>query len=170
MSKRALDDTFALLDELDPERAVPVIASHVAVRLGRQTYNLDPHTIARIAARGGLIGLIAAEHQATDGLRRERTRTFEDSFAVLANHIDRIREITGSHRHTAIGSDFDGFIKPTLAGLADSRSLGRLEARLRGHYGEAGDLIASGNVLRLLRSAWGRAPQPSRASEPCRPL
>lgn len=154
MSERALDDTFALLDELDPERSVPVIASHVAVRFGRQTYNLDSHTIARIAERSGLIGLIVAEHQATDGLRRKRTQSFEDSVDVLASHIDRIREITGSHRHTAIGSDFDGFIKPTLAGLADMRSLGHLDTALCDRYGESGDLIGSGNALQLLRSAW----------------
>lgn len=92
MSKRALDDTFALLDELDPERTVGVVASHVAVRFGRQTYNLAPHTIERIAERGGLIGLVLAEHQAADGLRRTRTRSFQDAFAVLAHHIDRIRE------------------------------------------------------------------------------
>jgi len=166
MSKRALDDAFALLDELDPERAVPVIASHVAVRFGRQTYNLDPPTIARIAARGGLIGLIVAEYQATDGLRRARTLSFEDSFAVLASHIDRIREITGSHRHTAIGSDFDGFSKP-LAGLADMRSLGHLGAALCDRYGDSGELIAAGNVLRLLRSAWGK---PMKDTQPTRRL
>ena len=156
MSVRALDDTFALLDELDPDRTVRVIASHVALRFGTQTYNLTASTVERIAERGGVIGLILAEHQAADGLRRIRTRTFEESFAVLARHIDRMHEITGSHRHTAVGSDLDGFIKPTLAGVANARWLWRLEAALRAGYGEAGDLIASGNVLRLLRTAWGR--------------
>lgn len=156
MSARALDDTFALLDELDPKRTVPVIASHVAFRFGRRTYNLDERTIERIAARGGLIGLILAEREVTDGLRRERTRSFEEAFGVLAGHVDRIRKLTGSHLYTAIGSDFDGFIKPTLAGLEDMRRLGRLETALRHSYGEEGDLIASGNAFRVLRSRWGR--------------
>jgi microsomal dipeptidase-like Zn-dependent dipeptidase len=156
MSARALDDTFALLDQLDPERTVPVIASHVAVRFGPRTYNLDQRTIDRIGARNGLIGLILAEREVTDGIGGKRTRSFEEAFAVLTRHIDRIREITGSHRHTAIGSDLDGFIKPTLAGLEDMRRLGCLETALRESYGEAGDLIASENALRILRSQWGR--------------
>lgn len=154
MSERALADTFALLDELDPAGEVPLIASHVAYRFGGQDYNLDAEAIERIARRGGLVGLILAEHQAADGLRRNRTRTFEDSFAVLCRHIDRIREITGSHEHTAIGSDLDGFIKPTLAGLGDSSALGALEAALVDRYGDDGHLIAAGNSLRVLRGWW----------------
>ena len=154
MSARALDDTFALLDELDPERTVPVIASHVAVRFGRRTYNLDERTIERIAAREGVIGLILSDREVTDGLRDEPTRSSEEAFGVLGRHVDRIRELTGSHRHTAIGSDFDGFIKPTLAGLGDAAQLASLEQALLARYGDDGDLIAAGNALRLLRSYW----------------
>jgi microsomal dipeptidase-like Zn-dependent dipeptidase len=53
MSRRALDDTFALLDELDRDRTLPVIASHGAYRFGGDRYNLDAATVGRIAARGG---------------------------------------------------------------------------------------------------------------------
>jgi len=164
MSARALDDTFALLDDLDPERTVPVVASHVAVRFGRRTYNLDERTIERIAARDGLVGLILSEREMTDGLRHERTRSFEEAFGVLARHVDRIRELTGSHRHTAIGSDLDGFIKPTLAGLGDAAQLGTLEQALGDRYGDDGELIAAGNALRLLRSCWRGAGARARAS------
>ena len=45
-------------------------------------------------------------------------------------HIDRIRELTGSHRHVGIGSDLDGFIKPTLAGLQTMSDMAPLEAAL----------------------------------------
>ena len=79
--------------------------------------------------RGGVIGLILAEHQATDGLRWRRTGSLEDSLEVVFRHIDRMHEITGSHRHAAIGSDLDGFIKPTLAGLDDASRLGTLPHR-----------------------------------------
>jgi membrane dipeptidase len=155
MSQRALDDTFELLDQLDPERRVPVVASHVAFRFDRQEYNLSEGTVGRIAERDGTIGLILAEHQAARGIRRRRTRNLEQSLKVLFRHIDKIAEITGSHRHTAIGSDHDGFIKPTLAGLPDSRSLAALEPALIEHYGaEDGERIASGNALRLLHSYW----------------
>jgi microsomal dipeptidase-like Zn-dependent dipeptidase len=155
MSDRALDDTFALLDELDPAREVPVIASHVAYRFGRQDYNAASETIERIAARGGLAGLILAEHQTTDGLRRSRTKTLDDSLEVLFAHIDRIAEITGSHAHTAIGTDLDGFIKPTLAGLDHAGRLALLERALIERYGTAdGERIASGNAMRILHDYW----------------
>ena len=137
MSERALDDTFELLDALDPARSVPVIASHAGYRFGPRAYNLTAATVTRIAERGGVIGLILSDTYARDGLT-PRTRTFEDSWAVLARHVDRLREITGSHRHTALGSDLDGFIKPALAGLESASRLGRLEAALERRYGADG--------------------------------
>ena len=162
MSSRALSDTFDLLDELDPGREVPVIATHSGARFGRQAYNLDDSTIRRIADRNGVIGLILAEHQMTDGLagplrrRGRRTRSFEESMDTLSRHIDHIREVTGSSEHVGIGSDLDGFIKPTLSGLEDASELGRLEEALRSRYGDPdAALISSGNALRVLRAGWG---------------
>jgi microsomal dipeptidase-like Zn-dependent dipeptidase len=155
MSQSAIDDTFALLDELDPGREVPVIASHAAYRFGRQGYNLSQEVVERIAARDGVIGLIFAEHQAADGLRRTRTETLDDSLAILYRHVNRIAEITGSHYHTAIGTDLDGFIKPTLAGLHHAGSLALLQRALRQRFGaEDAELITSANALRLLRGYW----------------
>ncbi len=152
MSARARDETLTLMERLDLAHEVPVIASHSPYRFGRQHYNLDARAVERIAARDGVIGLILAEHQAADGLRRRRTRTLDDSLGVLFAHIDRIREITGSHRHVAIGSDLDGFIKPTLAGLDSAGELAALERALVNRYGAThAELVASGNVLRLLR-------------------
>jgi microsomal dipeptidase-like Zn-dependent dipeptidase len=158
MSSRALDETLTLLDEIDPERKVPVLATHAGYRFGRQEYMLDAAAVERIGARGGVIGLIFAEHQILDGLQRRGTNTFEESFQILCRHIDRIREITGSHGHTAIGSDLDGFIKPTLAGLQTMADMAPLERALIDRYGEAdAELISSGNALRVLRAAWGSA-------------
>jgi microsomal dipeptidase-like Zn-dependent dipeptidase len=156
MSARALDQTLTLLDELDPEKRVPVVATHAGYRFGRQEYMLDEAAIERIAARQGVVGLIFAEHQILDGLRRRRTRSFDQSLEVLCRHIDRIAEITGSHRHVAIGSDLDGFIKPTLAGLQTMADMAALERALVASYGPAdAELIASGNAVRVLRSYWG---------------
>ncbi len=159
-SERALADAFALLDELDPRREAPVIASHVACRFGSERYNLTDPAIERIAERDGVVGLILAEHQAADGLRRPRS--LGDSLAILFAHCDRIRALTGSHRHTALGTDLDGFIKPTLPGLEDAGAMASVERALRERYGDAdGELIASGNALRLLRSYWrGRVDGP----------
>ncbi len=135
---------------------MPVLATHVAYRFGHDLYNADDETIRRIAARGGVIGLIIAEHQAGDGF--PHTKTQADSIDLLCRHADRIAAIAGSHRHTAIGTDLDGFIKPTLAGLEDSSRLPGLENGLRERYGDAdAELITSGNVLRVLRSSWGGA-------------
>jgi microsomal dipeptidase-like Zn-dependent dipeptidase len=162
MDEPALDDTFALLDELDPGREVPVIASHTAYRFGDDPYNLAAETFERIVARDGVAGLILAEHQATDGLGH--TESIEDSLAVLFRHIDRFHRIAGSHRHTAIGTDLDGFIKPTLARLDTAADLRSVEQALVDRYGpEDAELIASGNVLRLARTYWrGAVPELNR--------
>ena len=161
MSERSLGDTFALLDRLDPERSVPVLATHAGYRFGSQEYMLSPETIERIAERGGVVGVIFAQHQLDDGIptptvRRIKTKgaRLRDSMEVLCRHIDRIREVTGSHRHAAIGSDFDGFIKPTLPGLQDMRDMAALEAALRDRYGDDAELICSKNALRLLSGYW----------------
>jgi microsomal dipeptidase-like Zn-dependent dipeptidase len=154
MTGAAVDDTFAVLDEVDPARTVPVIASHAGVRFGGQQYMLAPATVERIAARDGVVGLILAQHQLNDGLRRRPTKTLEESLDVLWRHIDRLHEITGSHRHTAIGSDLDGFIKPTLGGLESMADMAGLERAVRGRYGdEDGELICAGNALRVLRTS-----------------
>lgn len=162
MSAHALADTFALLDEIDPERAVPVTASHVGYRFGAAPYNLDDETVRRIVARDGVIGLIMSERYITDGLRAGATTSFEQSCALLLHHVDRIAEIAGSHAHVAIGSDLDGFIKPTLAGFDTTRGIGRFEQVLGERYGGAdAAAIASGNAMRLLRRGWGvRRPPP----------
>ncbi len=159
MSEHALADTFALLDDRDPEREVPVIASHGACRFGDgQEYNLSEPTVKQIADRGGVIGLIFAQHQLYDGLPKRRRKSFQDGFDALCTHIDRIAQITGSHRHVAIGSDFDGFIKPTLHGLRDMRDMRLLHEAVHLRYKADGDAICSGNALRVLRSYWRGSP------------
>jgi microsomal dipeptidase-like Zn-dependent dipeptidase len=153
MSETGLEETFELLDEIDPRQTVPVIASHAGYRFGGERYNLSAETIERIAARGGVVGVILSIHQAADGLGYPRK--LDDSLAVVYRHVDRIREITGSHRHTAIGTDFDGFVKPTLPGLEDERDLARLETALVGRYGpDDAELITSANVVRLAHTYW----------------
>ena len=101
MRPDALEETFALLDRLDAESGAapadhPVISSHAGFRFGKQTYALDEAAVRRVAARDGVIGLILAQHQLNDGLVK-KTTTFEQSFDVIARHVDRLAEITGSH-------------------------------------------------------------------------
>jgi microsomal dipeptidase-like Zn-dependent dipeptidase len=154
MSNQSLTDTFALLDELDRDRRRPLVASHIACRLGPLAYNLDDDTIARVAERGGVLGVIDCRHYITD--RRgpnARDRTLEASIDLICEHIDRIVAVTGTFDHAAIGTDLDGYIKPALTGLEHAGRLGDLQAGLQARYGadDAGK-ICSDNALRVLRT------------------
>jgi microsomal dipeptidase-like Zn-dependent dipeptidase len=156
MRQDAIDATFAVLERLDardgaPPTATPVIASHAGFRLGAQAYNLDAGTVRRIAARDGVVGVILAQHQLNDGVRRRPTTTLEASVEVIGRHVDAIRDATGSLAHVAIGSDLDGFIKPTMGGLETAADLARLGPALERRYGREGaGLILHGNVERVL--------------------
>jgi microsomal dipeptidase-like Zn-dependent dipeptidase len=154
MRPDAVIATLDLLDELDPDRRVPVISSHAGFKFGGQAYMHDEPAVRRIAERDGVIGLIMAQHQLNDGVRDKPTESFEDSLHVICSHIDRIAAITGGHRHIGLGTDYDGFIKPTLTGLEDMRALKHLEEKLREKYGADADLMLSGNALRVLKKAW----------------
>jgi microsomal dipeptidase-like Zn-dependent dipeptidase len=155
MSRRAIDDTFALLDRLDPERRVPVLATHVACRFGKLSYNMDDETILRVAERGGVLGVIDCRHYVSDGLGRD-ARTLDESVARICLHVDHIEEVTGSPAHAAIGSDLDGYIKPALAGLEHEGRMRDLQAALELRYGpQRAALVCNGNALRVLRSGWG---------------
>lgn len=155
MSTDSIAETFRLLDdELDPDCEMPVVATHAGYRFGKQEYMLDEPTVLQIKRRNGVVGLIMAQYQLNDGIRR-RTRSFEESFDVIHRHIEKIAEITGSYRHVSFGTDFDGFIKPTLTGLENEADMKRLEQELRKHYrDEDVELITSQNAIRVLRQLW----------------
>jgi microsomal dipeptidase-like Zn-dependent dipeptidase len=157
MRPDAIEETFRLLDELDPNCEMPVVATHAGYRFGQLEYMLDEETIRQIKRREGVVGLIMAQHQLNDGIRRARTKSFDESFEVIRRHIDKIAEITGDHSHVALGTDFDGFIKPTMSGLERSADLKRLEDKLKDVYGDAdAELITSQNAIRVLRQLWPR--------------
>jgi microsomal dipeptidase-like Zn-dependent dipeptidase len=154
MSQAAIYDTFALLAELDDEHGMrpedfPVIATHAGYRFGEQSYMLDEETIGAIAARDGVIGLIMAHHQLNDGLFGNRGG-LKRTLATMRAHIDAIHGITGSHRHAGIGSDLDGFIKPTVGGIESAADLAKLIGPLAETYDDAADAIFRGNALRVL--------------------
>jgi membrane dipeptidase len=150
MRDDAVEETFALIESLDRQtgrdpREYPVIASHSGYRFGGQKYNVSDHTIVRIAARGGVIGLIFAQHQMNDGLRRSETKTLDESMAVLARHIDAI-----GPQHVGLGSDLDGFIKPTLGGIETAADLAALAGAIRARYPDQADDILEGNARRVI--------------------
>jgi microsomal dipeptidase-like Zn-dependent dipeptidase len=155
MSDRAVDDTFATLAD-----DVPVLASHMACRFdGDAEYNLRDTTIREIARRRGVMGVIVCEHWASAGPPKRKLGGFDDSFALICEHIDRIHQVTGSHDFTAIGSDLDGWIKPALPGLEHLGHMRRLQEALTARYDSGVSAkIAGGNALDLLRRAWRGAP------------
>jgi microsomal dipeptidase-like Zn-dependent dipeptidase len=154
MSERAIDDTFAMLDEVDPERRVPVFATHMACRFGKLEYSFTDHTIARVAERGGVMGCIFCQHYITNGLPGG-VHDFTDSIEALCRHINHIRDVTGSLDHVAIGSDLDGYIKPALPGLEHMGHMRALQDALERRYGaQDAEKISSANALRVLRHAW----------------
>jgi microsomal dipeptidase-like Zn-dependent dipeptidase len=155
MGNDSIAETLRVLDEVDPDRSLPVVSTHAGFRFGKQEYMHDEATIRGIAERDGVVGLIMAQYQLLDGLSDESPRDFEESFRYIRRHIDRIAEITGSHRHVAFGTDFDGFVKPTLTGLENMADLKRLEEPLVEAYGaDVAEQITSGNTLRVLRKLW----------------
>lgn len=155
MAPPAIHAVLDRLDRLDPERTLPVVSTHAGYRFGGQRYMHDDETLRAIARRNGVVGLIMAQHQLNDGVRRGRTTTLDESLDVIFKHVDAIANATGSHDHIAIGTDFDGFVKPTMAGLEGSGDLRALEQALARRYGDAvAERIASGNSLRVLRQLW----------------
>jgi microsomal dipeptidase-like Zn-dependent dipeptidase len=154
MSVRSLDETFELLDEIDPGRTVPVFASHAACHFGSLKYNLEDRHIKAIADRHGVVGLIVCTHYMSDG--RKKPGSVEESLQLVCEHIDRIRAASGgSLDHVAFGTDLDGFIKPTLPGFEKPKVFRDVERALHERYGEDGaSRICSGNALRLLEY-WG---------------
>jgi microsomal dipeptidase-like Zn-dependent dipeptidase len=160
MNQKALDATFALLDRLDRETGAaptdhPVIATHTGYRFGHQEYMLGPGAVERIVRRGGVVGLILARHQLNEGAGVIDEDDPRETPVVLERHIEAIRRYAPgrSNAHVAIGSDLDGFIKPTVAGIETAADLASLGEPLRRTYGEDAERILSGNALRMARWA-----------------
>jgi microsomal dipeptidase-like Zn-dependent dipeptidase len=149
MNEKAIEHAFRLLDP-----ATPVIASHIACRVGSAEYNLSDDTIREVGRRGGVMGVIVCEHWACDG-PPPTPKTFEQSVEVVCTHINRIVDVTGSDDNVAIGSDLDGYIKPALHQLEHEGRMKELEAALVKEYGaERAKKFCSDNLLGLLRSYW----------------
>ena len=155
MRSQSISDVFDLLDQRDPAREIPVIATHMAYRFGDLQYAFDDLTVTAVAERGGLLGCILCQHYIESGL--PAADSFTASVEDLCRHIDRICELTGGFDNVAIGSDLDGYIKPALPGLEHMGTMARLQAALVDRYGTAdAEKLCSANALRVLRAHWGR--------------
>lgn len=101
-----------------------------------QRYQLAEETVGKTAERDGVIGLILAQHQLNDGIRKKLIKRLEESIDVICRHIDRIEEI-GGPGHVGLGTDLDGFIKPTMGGLDTASDLAKLREPPLARYDEA---------------------------------
>jgi len=123
----------------------PVIVSHTGV-LGvhRHWRNIDDDQIRAVAESGGCIGIIFS--------RRFLGQAGIDGVCA---HLEHVIDVGGDDT-PALGSDFDGFVRPPL-GLADVRGLPNLTAALlrRGHPIERVQRILGENALRVLREVRG---------------
>jgi membrane dipeptidase len=160
MRRRAIDETFALLAELDDREGrqaseYPAIATHAGYRFGGHSYMLDAETIRAIAGRGGVVGLIMAHHLLNDALTEDRSG-IEPTMKSVRLHIGKIHELTGSYENIGIGSDLDGFIKPTVGGIEKARHLRRLAERLGEAYPAHAAAMLHDNALRVLKAAYAR--------------
>ena len=81
--------------------------------------------------------------------RRRHPRDWRALMLEVAGRGFNYRDWSSGHR--VIGSDLDGFIKPTLAGVETAEDMCKLEVALADRYGPASaDQICSANALRML--------------------
>jgi len=160
MTQMAIDETFTLVEKLDRDsgrepQEYPLIATHVGMRTvgpRLQEYNLSEETAQRIHARGGLIGLITAQHQLGSSSSEAESET------IVCRHLQAIEAAVGDHTASALGTDIDGFIKPTLAGFEQAQDLTHLEAWIRTCAPQDADAILYDNALRVAEVAFAGRP------------
>ncbi len=157
MSERAVNQTFELVKRLDGgevKPGYPIIATHVGMQSAgpaarAQEYNLSDNTAQKIAEREGVIGLITAQHQLGD------TPEEADSATLIKAHLDAIGAAVGdASRVAALGSDIDGFIKPTLKGFEKAEDFAKLEAWVRAAGQRDPEAILHGNAERVITAAF----------------
>jgi membrane dipeptidase len=133
------------------------IASHSNPRRFLPTSRgLSDEMIVLLAERGGVIGIVPYNLFLKPDWRRGDRRE-EVSLTVVVDAIDHVCQVTGSHRHVGIGSDFDGglgleHVPAEVDSVADLQQISGLLAE-RGYEDEQIADILSGNWLRLLRRA-----------------
>jgi membrane dipeptidase len=140
----ASDKTIQDVIQLSEAEHVPVVATHSNARsITRHARNLTDDQIRSIAKTGGVIGVNFHTPFLTSEARRA-------TLADVIRHIDHIKRIGGID-HIAIGSDFEGGIRPPDA-LADVRGFPTLAAALlaRGYTHAEVQKIFGLNALRVL--------------------
>ncbi|MBN2416546.1 M20/M25/M40 family metallo-hydrolase [bacterium] len=142
----AHDSTF--WDVLRVSKA-PVVASHSCCRaLSEHHRNLSDEMLKALADNGGVIGINFCLPFLDSRISADPSLVVD--VATVADHIEHVISVTGSSRHVALGSDYDG-ISEAPAGLED---IGRIQAVTDELYRRGMDPsdirnILGANVLRV---------------------
>lgn len=131
-----------------------IIASHANCREYVPTdRHLTDDMIREVARRDGVIGAVLHNGFVVHGWKRGTSDPV--TLDAVVRHIDRVCQLTGSARHSAIGSDFDGGagVESTPVEFDTVADLGTLaDALERAGYSRADiEGILGGNWLRVLR-------------------
>ena len=135
-----------------------VLASHHNCRaLVPSDRQLSDEQIKLLAQRDAVIGTALDAWMLYPGWVRGETSPEMLSLSAVANHIDRVCQLTGSVRHAAIGSDLDGGFgyeqtPGDLKTIADLQNLAGILLE-RGYSESDVDAIFSGNWLRFFSEA-----------------
>ena len=132
----------------------PVIFSHSSSRaLCNHPRDVPDDILKLVAANGGIV-MVTFVSEFVAGQFWVRGGKVGATVVEVADHIDHIREVTGSADYIGIGGDYDG-ASDLCRGLEDVGCYHNLTAELlfRG-YSESDILkILSGNIMRVLRQA-----------------
>lgn len=153
MSELGMTETLDLLDRIDPAKEIPVIATHIAcsLKIGGYEYNLRREFVKRIADRGGVCGVLYCDHYIGEG--RPKTETLRESLRRIDEHVEKLIA-WGGEDVLAIGSDLDGFIKPTLAGLSSAANHIDVARHLEHEHPTIAAKMCHENAMRVFRKAW----------------
>jgi microsomal dipeptidase-like Zn-dependent dipeptidase len=129
----------------------PVISSHNGVRATSQyPLNLSAETIQAIAASNGVVGIILFPHWLRNP---DQQLTGPNDISLVFQAIDYIKDLTGSYRNIAIGTDLDGFIEPIFdcQNWAQTPNLVRL---IQTKYPADYERILCWNAVETLQVGW----------------
>jgi membrane dipeptidase len=138
----------------------PIWASHSDCRaLAPHQRQLSDEQIKALAARGAVIGAAFDAWMLVPNWIRHQTtpESANVSLATVVDHIDRVCQLTGSAKHSMIGSDLDGGFgreqsPMDLETIADLSKIPDL-LRARGYAEDDVRAIMHGNALRFLGDA-----------------
>jgi membrane dipeptidase len=139
----------------------PVLASHHNCRaLVPDQRQLTDEQIKKLISRGGVIGTALDDWMLYPGWVRGQSSPELVKLEAMVDHIDRVCQLAGNHRHAAIGTDLDGgFGKEQspvdLDTIADLQRVPEM-LRKRGYKEPAIEGIMYANWVRFFKEAWSR--------------